>query len=172
MTRTDSAPRSIYLAPAQIAVVREPAVISTVLGSCVSFTFHHRRLGLAGMCHALLPGGGAQEGFRHVDACFKHLLDQFRRQGALGREIEIKLFGGAEMFDAAEGSNCTAVGRQNVAAAMEILRHHDLFLRASDVGGTQGRKLLFHTASGEVFLKRLHRRAPLGEPCPRAVANL
>lgn len=149
---------TIYLRPGEIAIVREPTLISTVLGSCVSFTFFHSARGLAGICHALLPHGSGEEGFRYVNECGKHLLASFLAQGVRREEIEVKLFGGADMFEGRRGGAPLSVGEQNLAAARSFIEEEGLRLRASDVGGRRGRKILFHSGTGEVLLKRLHRQ--------------
>lgn len=148
-------PNPIYLRPGEIAIVHEPAVISTVLGSCVSFTFFHSRRHLAGMCHALLPHGDCGDGYRYVDSAGSHLLDSFLRRGVPREEIEVKLFGGADMFEAARAGDPLTVGEQNVAAARAFVEAEGLRLRASDVGGSKGRKVLFYAHTGEIFVKKL-----------------
>jgi len=51
------------------------------------------------------------------------------------------------------------VGRLNIAKAEEILGAEGIRIIAADVGGVQGRKILFRPDSGEVFLRRLNRMA-------------
>lgn len=149
---------SIYLRPGEIAIVREPTLISTILGSCVSFTFHHPARLLAGMCHALLPHGNGDRGLRYVDSSGRHLLEAFLRLGIRREEIVVKLFGGADMFEPRGEGLPPSVGAQNVAAAKAFLEEEGLRLRSSDVGGRRGRKILFHTATGDVLLRRLNRQ--------------
>jgi chemotaxis protein CheD len=48
-----------------------------------------------------------------------------------------------------------SIGRQNIEMAEKILLSEGLTLKAKDVGGTGGRKILFYTGTGEVLLKRL-----------------
>lgn len=151
-----AAPEAIYLLPGEISIVERPTVISTVLGSCVSVTLFHRRRGFGAMCHAMLPYAQGGNDFKFVDSAVRHMLDAFDRRSIPRAEIEVKLFGGADMFEPAigGGSNLT-VGRQNIAAATQILAEEGLQLLASNVGGRQGRKLHFRAHTGEVLLKRL-----------------
>ena len=45
----------IYLKSGEIYFTEEPVIVLTVLGSCVSVTLFHRRLGYSAICHGLLP---------------------------------------------------------------------------------------------------------------------
>ena len=148
---------SIYLKPGELTVAERPALVSTVLGSCVAVTLFSPRLGVGAICHAMLPSGDcAGDGFRYVDCSLRHMLAHFQRLGIKSGEMTVKLFGGADMFEAVNpNAGSLTVGMKNIRAATELLRLQGLTLAASDVGGRHGRKLLFYSHTGEVFLKRL-----------------
>lgn len=149
-------PETIYLLPGELSIVERPTVISTVLGSCVSVTLFHRRQGFGAMCHAMLPFARGPQDFKFVDSSISHMLATFDRRGIPRCELEVKLFGGADMFETSDpGGHSLSVGRQNIAAATQILAAEGLQLLASQVGGRQGRKLHFRAHTGEVLLKRL-----------------
>lgn len=148
-------PLKVYLKPGDIYLMPEPAVVTTVLGSCVSITMYHPWLKVGGICHGLLPNGDGREGFKYVDCAFRYMLQQFRALGARAGEIQAKLFGGASLFSAEGGAGSLSVGSKNVKTAMALIRREGIKLAASDTGGKVGRKILFHTDTGEVFLKRL-----------------
>lgn len=146
---------SIYLKPGELAVAERPALVSTVLGSCVAVTLFSPRLGVGAICHAMLPLAAGREGFKFVDTSLAHMLESFERLGVTKRELVSKLFGGADMFEVLRPASLPTVGWQNVQAARTILQREGLHLSASDTGGQQGRKLLFYSHTGEVLLKRL-----------------
>lgn len=146
---------SIYLKPGELAVAERPALVSTVLGSCVAVTLFSPRLGVGAICHAMLPLAEGREGFKFVDTSLAHMLESFERLGVTKRELVAKLFGGADMFEVLRPASSPTVGWQNVQAARTILQREGLHLSASDTGGQQGRKLLFYSHTGEVLLKRL-----------------
>ena len=50
----------LRLKPGELLICREPHEVTTVLGSCVSITMFNARLGLAAICHAMLPSPGPQ----------------------------------------------------------------------------------------------------------------
>ena len=147
---------SLFLRPGEVAIAETPTQVSTVLGSCVALTLFHPRERIGAICHALLPAGNRPQDFKFVNNALAHMLAFFDRHGTPRRELTVKLFGGADMFDVAQpGAGGLSVGRQNVLMATTQLQREGLRLVVSDVGGRQGRKLLFYTHTGEVLLRRL-----------------
>ncbi|ABB32644.1 CheD [Geobacter metallireducens RCH3] len=145
----------VYLKPGELHFAATPAVVTTVLGSCVSVTMFDRLSGTAAICHALLPEGPRSDAFRYVDSSILLMLEMFAAQGVSRQRLEVKVFGGADIIGA--GGNRVGVGRRNVEIATLVLAANGLTVAAKDVGGTRGRKLFFVTHTGEVFLKRLRR---------------
>lgn len=155
----------LQLNPGELLVTDKPAIVRTVLGSCIAITMFNRRLRVAAICHALLPRGMEQlpdedhEGvlWKHVDTVIPEMVRQMQTYGIFPKEIEVKLFGGADVLISGEGqySNPT-VGRMNVNVALRTIEAEQLQIRVSDVGGSRGRKIFFYTHTGEVLLKRLH----------------
>lgn len=157
-----------YLKPGEMFLATEPMVISTLLGSCVSITMFHPVRKIGAMCHGLLPScresGNCQceeechNGFRNMTCSIRLMLDRFKALGISSRELEVKLFGGSDMFEAnGEKSKKPTVGRQNIAVTLDILKEAQIRISASDLGGERGRKIYFFTHTGEVLLKRLRK---------------
>ena len=151
---------ALFLKPGQIMVSSEPLLVTTLLGSCVSVTMFSQRLQLGGICHAQLPGGGDPPGAerqkhpgKFVDCAIREMLGRLLAQGALRGELEVKLFGGSDMFDSR--GRLRSVGRQNTEMALRILEREGVRVSNQDLGGERGRKIIFHTHTGAVFLKRL-----------------
>lgn len=163
-----------YLKPGEMFFGTEPALVSTLLGSCVSVVMFAPRLRIGAICHGLLPvcrdNANCQctsecgDGFRYVSCSIRLMLDRFRNAGVGSRELEVKLFGGSDMF-ALEGNERgkQGVGRQNVEIARQILDEEGIRVMAADTGGARGRKIYFYTHTGEVLMKRLNRRSVLPE---------
>jgi chemotaxis protein CheD len=76
--------------------------------------------------------------------------------GASRGELVVKLFGGADVLPvpAARADRLT-VGAQNCQAALAVLLEEGLRVSASDLGGVRGRRIHFHTGTGEVLVHRL-----------------
>jgi chemotaxis protein CheD len=165
MTDVDTELPEFYLQPGEIRLARQPALLKTVLGSCVGVTFWSPRLGMGALCHGVLPrcppGLPSAEGYRYVDFAICDLTRQFESFGALRGEVQIKVFGGADVLPVhATISWKATVGHQNWYTALEVLRTEGLTVLASDLGGSVGRTIQFHTGSGEVLLRRLSHLSP------------
>ncbi len=154
-----------FLKPGDLVAVEESVVVTTVLGSCISITMFHANSGAAAICHAMQPRGGGSENFKYVDSSVQYMVQFFSRRKIPREEIQVKLFGGADMFKSAEQKICCAtVGSQNITAALQCLKANGLVPITRDVGGRMGRKLIFKTDSGDVFLKRLRNQDKLVLP--------
>lgn len=151
-----SLPR-VHLNPGELLITGEPQVVVTVLGSCVAVTMFAPQHGLAAMCHAMLAAPpscaavGDRGSFRYVSHALPAMLDAYRRAGIGIGEIEVKLFGGASVLR--PGGAC--VGAANLATARRLLDQARAVIRAENTGGPAGRKLIFHTGTGEVLHKHL-----------------
>jgi chemotaxis protein CheD len=162
----DNIAPDFYLKPGEVILSDKAAIVSTVLGSCISVTLFNQRLKIGAICHNLLPickdkhlcSDNCPEAFRYVECTIGRMLKEFSSLGIAEREIEVKLFGGAAMFNLDRIANSAKnVGRQNIETALKILDEYSIKLAASDTGGSQGRKIIFYTHTGEVCLKRLNR---------------
>ena len=154
----------LNLQPGELYLARHPAILRTILGSCVGITFWSARLGAGALCHGILPrcpqawppGSSLSEGHRYVDFSIRYLAQQFDVLGASRGELEVKLFGGADVLSVApDRAGRPTVGAQNCCAAVEVLAKEGFTVRASDLGGTRGRRIHFHTGTGEVLVHRL-----------------
>jgi len=146
--------RQIYLQPGELFVDKQPALVQTILGSCVSVTLFCPRGRFGGICHALLPTGKPEDAERHVEGAVRLLLDRMLRLGASHQQLEAKLFGGSRVLGTPPSQRLT-VGEQNLACAKEMLHKLNLRPVADDTGGLRGRMLFFNSGSGEVFIRKV-----------------
>lgn len=162
----------IHLKPGELIIRRDPSLVVTVLGSCISVTMFHRRTRVAAICHAMLPDPktACEQGdnacrYRYVSEVVPEMCSHFTQAGLAVEEVEVKLFGGGNVISMAqEPPSERWIGSANVRRAREILRHAGFTIRASNVGGTDGRKILFNTATGEVMHKHLGYQSPKKSP--------
>lgn len=153
----------VYLKPGELIFAKNPTLVTTVLGSCISITMINHKLKIGAIIHAMLPyyknSGDAKnkkDPFNYVDRSIEFILSEFEKNGVKIKDIEAKLFGGANMFAGSNQKNGT-IGYQNSKVAIEIMKQSGIEPVKIDVGGTQSRKIIFNTASGEVWLKRINR---------------
>jgi len=163
------APESLGLPVAHVnigdcAFAPRPMVLTTVLGSCVSATFHHPGRKAGGMFHAMLPdrtlrrANSKASDCTYADLAVAALVERFRAAGMPPAELEVKLFGGANTMQNAYGGDLREmldVGRKNVETALAALASFGLRPKRQDVLGSLGRKLYFATGTGEVWLSYL-----------------
>jgi chemotaxis protein CheD len=85
-------------------------------------------------------------------------LERFDALGACRQELEVKLFGGADVLPvSAMRAHIATVGTMNCKAALEVLEKEGVRVVASDLGGLKGRTIHFDTGNGEVLVHRLAR---------------
>jgi chemotaxis protein CheD len=159
--------RQIFLKPGEMVVSdgHDPSIVTTLLGSCVAVTMFSPRLRIGAICHALLPvcrhegvcTPGHSEAGRYVECAVKMMLEKLSARGVGKLELETKLFGGSDMFESGCDGRSQSVGSQNIEMALKSLERESLLPVTQDLGGTRGRKIIFHTHTGEVFLKRLQK---------------
>jgi len=150
----------IYLQPGELQLARSPSILKTVLGSCVGVTFWSPRLGIGALCHGVLPrcpaGVAEVEGYRYVDFAICHLIRLLEGFGAVPGEIQVKVFGGADVLPVDNTRSLReTIGQQNWQTALEVLRRQNYSVFTSDIGGLSGRTIQFHTGTGVVLVRRL-----------------
>ena len=167
MNRENSLLEKIYLKPGELIVSEEPVMISTVLGSCISVTMFHPRTSVAAICHGMQPNGGNGDSFKYVDIAIRYMVRYFRRLEISRSEMQVKLFGGADMFNNVQpGVRNLTVGWQNVSVATCCLKEYGLVPTTTDVGGKRGRKLIFKTDTGVVFIKKMNEQERISTEIP------
>jgi chemotaxis protein CheD len=160
-----------FIMSGQFIVTSTPALISTVLGSCVSVCLWDKVSGLGGMNHYLLPGkptdaaGDSNKGFTAIQILVHAMLNQHITL----KNIEAKIFGGSNSLY--KNSNHFRVGEQNVAAAIKVLQQFDITVTAHDVGGHYGRKIVFNTSTGKVRMRLLHNQTMPDEKVNKGFNN-
>ncbi len=152
----------IYLQPGESRLVREPAILRTLLGSCVGIAFRIPRLGVGALCHPMLPHFPEREvltmtrsaGRRYVDYAIRDLARQFDALGARREAVEVKLFGGCDVLLVPYDAKRPTVGKLNSEMAIRVLEEEGFDVVASSLGGKRGVNIHFNTTTGEVLLQR------------------
>ena len=74
------------------------------------------------------------------------------KNGASVENMIAKVFGGANQMD-----STMQIGNRNIEIAKEQLSHYKIKIVAENTGGTIGRKLKYHTGTGQVGMKFLEK---------------
>lgn len=148
---------SAYLHAGQIVVSAEPCTITTIVGSCVAVFLFDPVLRAGGGNHYVLPMTGRSDGpaARYGDAAIAELLRRVAALGCRQEDLQAKVIGGASIIQASEHIGAESLGMKNVKLARQILGEHRICILAEDIGGTRGRRVLFRTDSGDVFVRKL-----------------
>jgi len=136
--------------------------IVTVLGSCVAACIRDPRSGFGGMNHFMLPESesgtwsGVSAVLRYGNHAMELLINAVLKSGCRREDLEIKLFGGANLMDGP-----SRVGSKNAAFALSYLEAEVLPVLSSDLGGTHPRVVQFVPSTGaarRVLRKRADER--------------
>lgn len=137
----------------EIFVGIKPTEIVTVLGSCVGVCLFDKVELIGGMNHYLLPlwNGNGLESPKYGNIAIPKLIENMENIGCLRRNMEAKIFGGANIHR--NNSEGQLVGQRNILIAKEILREWGIPIRAEDTGGNNGRRIMMISDANRVILK-------------------
>jgi chemotaxis protein CheD len=142
--------KSHYLYPASLFADKEPHVVTTILGSCVAVCLYDQELKQGGINHYMLPlwNGQGLASPRYGNIAIERLIERMVALGSKKDNLKAKVFGGGEVLET--NLDSFHIGQRNIAIAMELLAEHGIPVVAKSVGGKQGRKIEYNTATGEV----------------------
>lgn len=143
-----------YLIPGKVFAAAHPFAISTIVGSSVALCLWDSDRHIGGVSHFMLPEGPAENATRYANVANPTLLQRMLELGAERKTLEAKIFGGSQPT-VAFGNSGDSLGERNVQAAISFLTTNDIRLIQSEVGGTHGRKLVFHTDDGRTWWEQL-----------------
>lgn len=145
-----------YLYPGMLFAEAGQHSVVTVLGSCVSVCLWDPEKMAGGINHYLLPYWNG-EGLRtpkYGNIAVPMLIERLLGIGCGKSRLVAKVFGGASVL---ESSGVLNIGERNITFARSALAEAGIHVACEDVGGTSGRKILFQTGTGEVFVRKLGR---------------
>lgn len=144
--------------PGEFFVSREPMVVYTVLGSCISACIRDPIVGVGGMNHFMLPepkeGGNDSwgESTRYGSYAMESLINEILKRGGIKSRLEVKLFGAGKIY---EGN--IDVGARNAEWVLSFLKTEGLKAAKTDLGDVFPRKVYYFTESGRVLMKKIER---------------
>jgi chemotaxis protein CheD len=129
------------------------------LGSCVGVTLWDPVRKAGGLAHVMLPSSRlAKEQVvagKYADTAVEALAGEMLKAGSQKRALVSKIVGGANMFSALAQS-AFPIGLRNVAAVREKLAEMGIPILVEEVGGTQGRTVLFNLDDGRMEIRKLN----------------
>jgi len=134
-----------------------PAVIRTVLGSCISVCMFDPIARVGGMNHYMLPSMDNQldhdEPTRFGMQAMEVLIGSIQRLGGRRDRLLCKLFGGGHVLNTAESDS--SVPARNIEFIERFVRDESLEVIARDLGGLLPRRVHFFPHTGKVMVKRM-----------------
>ena len=123
----------------------------TILGSCVAVCLWDRKAGVGGVSHYLLPQGVGKgmSAHRYGNLAIPELIRRVLAIGARSNALQAKIFGGACL----NAGGVSRLSAENIELARTYLAEAQIAIVAEDVGGSQGRKLVFRIPDGEAWVK-------------------
>jgi len=151
----------VTIDPGEYFSTGNPAVISTLLGSCIAACLYDRNNKLIGMNHFMLSNTRysrdmpihVSEAGRYGIHAMELLINDMMAKGANRRQLRAKIFGGATlMYRETESSNFFCVGQVNCSFIREFLENEAIPIEAEDLGGDFGR--VIHFSNGDFSVHR------------------
>ena len=146
---TEDEPRQARIVSGELFASDTPAVVSTLLGSCVAACVYDRERGIGGMNHFMLPSGQGGHGYNAI--CFgtnamELLINELLRLGARRDCLQARAFGAAHVIAGAELQAQVSV--QNARFIREFLTNERIPLLEQSLGGERPLLVSFETHTG------------------------
>jgi chemotaxis protein CheD len=140
-----------FLFPAALFVSKEPYLVTTILGSCVSVCLWDTSLNTGGINHFMLPlwNGQGLASPKYGNIAVEKLVGKMISLGCRKENLVAKIYGGGEIIPTSTVSKFN-IGERNVDFAREMLAKLNLKVISTNAGGKNGRKIIFNTFTGEV----------------------
>jgi len=147
----------IHINIGELRASKKPAILQTVLGSCVAACLYDPDMRIGGMNHILLPG--------EVDLCsfndsarfginaMELLINKIIGLGGIKKNLVAKVFGGGHVLPGFSTEN--SIGKQNVEFVKQFLEIEKIKIVSQHTGGIITRVVYFHTDTAEVLLKKI-----------------
>ncbi len=147
-------PQEYSIVLGDVKTAKGPAVLKTLLGSCVSACIYDPVSHIGGMNHFSLPGENdtgvsARYGAHAMDL----LISAVMKLGGDRSRLRAKVFGGAKVLNV--DSQALNVGSRNADFVLRYLQTEGIPVDGQCLGGTRGLLVRFHPDTGRAQAKPL-----------------
>ncbi|MBN2738311.1 MAG: chemotaxis protein CheD [Spirochaetales bacterium] len=146
------------------AVHHSPAVLKTVLGSCVGVLLYHFNSRVGGLAHVYLPNSkefktdfssAMSERSNFADVLIPQMINAMGNFGADLSGLQGFVAGGATMTDSSYNLEVLQIGKRNLQEVRRILNGYNIPFRELDVGGRFGKVITCDLETGEISLRKV-----------------
>jgi len=139
-----------FLQPGYIIICKQPFIINTIVGSCISVCLWDNVNHFGGMNHYIYAKSlnKIKNGkFGNISTPF--LIKSMLEIGCRPENIKAHIIGGGQ-----HPQLSPIIGEENSKIASVILEKYKLEIITNDIGGQIGRKIIFNTKTGEILIQK------------------
>ncbi len=144
----------LFLLPGEYRISRQPEVVETLVGSCVTVCLFNIKTGHAAMNHFLQAHPASQnvhEIGKYGTMATEYIINTLMKIDPVPSHYRAQIFGGAAVLKITSDNTC--IGGKNSDTARKILANHHITIIREEVGGTRGRRVRFDTSKNTVFCR-------------------
>lgn len=152
-------PSTHFLYPSTLFASREPVLVNTILGSCISVCLYDTHQKFGGINHYMLPfwNGQGLASPKFGNIAITKLIEKMQSLGSSQKNLIAKVFGGGNVIET--NNQQFMIGDRNIVVAIDMLRELQIQIVSQSVGGNLGRKIQYNTATGEVRQKIIDKQS-------------
>lgn len=134
----------------------EETLVTYSLGSCIGVVIYDASVKVGGLLHYMLPDStidsnkAERNPYMFCDKGIPQLFKESYRRGAKKQNIQVYVFGGAQILDQKGFFN---IGKRNYTALRKIFFKNNVVIKYENVGGNVNRTVRLEINSGKVFCK-------------------
>ncbi|TNE70579.1 hypothetical protein EP331_11790 [bacterium] len=140
----------IYLNPGDVYATSKDYIIKTVLGSCIAVVVYDPILKVGGMNHIVLSESklDTQHDAKYALFAMEKLEMKMKSLKSSYRDWVCFIIGGANQFENMKNT----IGLSNAEIARNWLQKKQAKIRYQDIGGANGRVVLFEAMNGKIVV--------------------
>lgn len=148
--------KDFFVKPGFVCVPSKPTKLAVVVSSGVAVALFDRKNKKGGLSHYAEPyrRDGASTAIFAAPSIVS-LVNMLVKAGCSKKDIEASIYGGAE--NTRNPRYNMELSRQNVEVGIELLNKMGIQISSRDTGGNMGRKIIFHTGTGETVVAKVEK---------------
>ena len=148
--------KKVFVLPGEMAISRQPVEIATLLGSCIAICLYNKKVKAGGLNHFMLPTGDKESmKGKYGDYATEKLIEMMLRLDPNVRNLEASVYGGAAVVG--HLNTGVGIGIKNIEMAETTLNKYGIRIARREVGGENGRRILFNSETGQTDMRLIER---------------